>query len=135
MEKWAIGVDLGGTKIEIAKVSHQGKVVEKIRVPTDVEGGANAIEKQIQISVESLIEKEENAPQGIGIGVAAQIDGEQGVILNAPNLKWENIPFQENIKTLTKLPTKIQFMIHLGTKDSLSLPLNVRSGYADLPRK
>lgn len=103
-EKCAIGVDLGGTKIEIAAVSSEGKVLSKLRTPTDVAGGPTAIEEQILKAVESLIDKIEAKPVGIGVGIAAQIDDTQGVIRSAPNLNWRDVPFQENLKTLTKLP-------------------------------
>ncbi|NGX58499.1 MAG: hypothetical protein K940chlam3_01406, partial [Chlamydiae bacterium] len=29
MKKWAIGVDLGGTKIEVANVDESGKVIDR----------------------------------------------------------------------------------------------------------
>lgn len=107
MKKWAIGVDLGGTKIEVACVNEAGKVIDRVRMPTDVVGGSSAIEKQIQQGILKLCEKNKDEPLGIGVGIAAQIDAEQGVILNAPNLNWKDVPFQENLKTLTKLPVVI----------------------------
>ncbi len=107
MAKWAIGVDLGGTKIEIANVDDKGNVVDRIRVHTDVKGGSSAIEEQIKEAVRQLCEKNDDDPVGIGVGVAAQIDADQGVIRNAPNLNWQDVPFQENLKTLTKLDVTI----------------------------
>jgi glucokinase len=107
MTKWAIGVDLGGTKIEIANVDSKGNVANRIRVPTDVKGGSSAIEEQIQQAVKQLCNDSEEEPVGIGVGIAAQIDADQGVIRNAPNLDWHDVPFQENLKTLTKLDVTI----------------------------
>jgi len=107
MSQWAVGVDLGGTKIEIASVDLSGEMLNRVRMPTDVDGGPTAIEKQIQEGIEELCKKCDGDPAGIGVGIAAQIDPEQGVILNAPNLHWKDVPFQENLKTLTKLPVTI----------------------------
>jgi len=107
MANWAIGVDLGGTKIEIASVERSGEMLNRIRMPTDVDGGPTAIEKQIQEGIEELCKKNNGDPVGVGVGIAAQIESEQGVILNAPNLHWKDVPFQENLKTLTKLPVTI----------------------------
>jgi len=107
MRKWAIGVDLGGTKIEIANVDETGNVIDRVRMPTNVAGGPSAIEKQIHQGIQELCAKHQSQPIGIGVGVAAQIDADQGVIRNAPNLKWKDVPFQENLKILTKLPVTI----------------------------
>jgi len=107
MANWAIGVDLGGTKIEIGNVDDTGKVIDRVRMPTDVAGGPSAIEEQIHRGISKLCEKGYGNPMGVGVGVAAQIDAEQGVIRNAPNLKWKDVPFQENLKILTKLPVTI----------------------------
>lgn len=107
MARWSFGVDLGGTKIEIAIVDETGSVVERLRMPTDIDGGSSAVEKQILEGIDDLRAQSSGDPVGIGIGIAAQIDDEQGVIRNAPNLKWKDVPFQENLKTLTKLPVRI----------------------------
>ena len=115
MKKWAIGVDLGGTKIEVANVDESGKVIDRVRMKTDVAGGSSAIEIQIQKGIEKLCNKNSGDPVGIGVGVAAQIDADQGVIRNAPNLKWHDVPFQENLKTLTKLPVTITNDVRAAT--------------------
>jgi predicted NBD/HSP70 family sugar kinase len=36
---WAIGVDLGGTKIEVAQVDASGSLRERLRHPTPVKEG------------------------------------------------------------------------------------------------
>jgi predicted NBD/HSP70 family sugar kinase len=33
--QWAIGIDLGGTKIEVALVNSSGLLHDRLRVPTD----------------------------------------------------------------------------------------------------
>ena len=37
---WAIGVDLGGTKVEVAQVDSAGQIRQRLRRPTDVRDGA-----------------------------------------------------------------------------------------------
>lgn len=93
----AIGVDLGGTKIEIAIVTASGQIEKKIRLATNVVGGPSAIEDQIVQAIRELQPNIENI-LGIGIGVAGQIEKDTGIVHLAPNLKWKNVPIQQNIE-------------------------------------
>ncbi len=108
MEKqWAVGVDLGGTKIEAAAISEEGEVLEKARTPTNVEGGAEAIVQQISDLSKELMDKVDGRPIGLGVGVAGQIDPKSGTVLSAPNLHWDHFPFKEKLEESLSLLTKI----------------------------
>ena len=37
--RWAIGVDLGGTKVEVAQVAEGGQLRRRVRRPTKVNAG------------------------------------------------------------------------------------------------
>lgn len=105
---WAIGIDLGGTKIEIALVDSNGNIGGRINVPTDVKGGPSAIIKQILDGVTELSDKEDLSwLSGVGIGVAGQIMSENGVVRNAPNLKWDNVPIKEELSKHINLPIAV----------------------------
>ena len=41
--QWAIGIDLGGTKIEVALVNSSGLLHDRLRGPTNSKKGYNAI--------------------------------------------------------------------------------------------
>ena len=84
---WAVGVDLGGTKLEVARVEWGGKVVDSIRTPTKVEGGPAGVERDIVEAARLLMERAGTAPLGIGVGVAGQIERQTGRVLFAPNLR------------------------------------------------
>ena len=45
--RWAIGVDLGGTKIDIARVDESGRVLIRRRLATRANEGPAAIEANI----------------------------------------------------------------------------------------
>ncbi len=47
MKQWAIGVDLGGTKIEVALVSPESSVHSRLRILTDIKQGYTAILNKI----------------------------------------------------------------------------------------
>lgn len=97
--EWAIGVDLGGTKIDVAQVDATGKVHARLRLPTDVKSGPAAVERQIRNAVNDLCGKNfTSAPVGIGIGVAGQVEPGTGVVRFAPNLNWHDLPLLGNLE-------------------------------------
>lgn len=102
-----IGVDLGGTKIDIGLVDTAGSILQHKRIKTDVKSGPDAIEKQILRDIHEMSNLNLGTLQGIGIGVAGQIDGENGAVLFAPNLNWHNYPLQQNIQQALGLPVKV----------------------------
>lgn len=59
--KCVIGVDLGGTKIELGIVDEQGCIHNRQRLETHVSEGANAVERQIVESIRNL-QKQAGAP-------------------------------------------------------------------------
>lgn len=103
----AIGVDLGGTKIDIGLVDETGIIHHHERVETLVALGPMAIEKQILTSIRAMQEKTVAPLLGIGIGVAGQIDPQTGTVVFAPNLKWHNIALRENMEKALNLPVRI----------------------------
>ena len=66
--KQAIGIDLGGTKIDLALVDEKGVIQKPIRIQTNVKGGALAIEKQILDVIEDLVNSTRYSLEGVGIG-------------------------------------------------------------------
>jgi glucokinase len=103
----AIGVDLGGTKIELGIVDETGHIHEHRRLETLVQEGPEAVEEQILKSIHLLRQENQVPLFGIGIGVAGQIQAETGLVLFAPNLKWHHFPLQANIERALKIPTRI----------------------------
>lgn len=96
--RYAIGVDLGGTKIEMGVVDEKGHIHELKRLDTLVAEGPPAIEEQILENIDSLQKKVAVPLSGVGIGVAGQIQPGTGLVIFAPNLKWHNYPLQANIE-------------------------------------
>ena len=104
---WSIGIDLGGSKIALAHVNQWGEVLHRCLLKTEVEGGIEAIIKQIVIAAQSLIQKSPTPPIGIGIGVAGQVEENSGVLVFGPNLKLTNVPLKELIEKSLQLPTVV----------------------------
>ena len=106
-KKYAIGVDLGGTKIAAALVGIDGRIETSMRYPTDVDGGPAAVKEQIVELVRQLIDKTGCSPVGVGVGVAGQIKSKDGVVRFAPNLDWHDVPLQSELETALDLPVAV----------------------------
>lgn len=115
MNEYAIGIDLGGTKIEMALVDQQGHATHSIKIPTNILGGHTAIANDISQIAEDLKKKANGNVFGIGIGAPGQIDIQDGSVLFAPNLKWNNVPIRKNLEQIIKLPVAITNDVRAAT--------------------
>ncbi len=84
-----IGIDIGGTKIELARVADDGAVIAHTRIPTNAPDGVEDMIDRIATAL-SQIGAGDDIP--VGVGCAGVV--ENGVIKRAVNLGWENIPLQ-----------------------------------------
>jgi glucokinase len=108
-ETWAIGVDLGGTKIEVAVVDAGGKMHQRFKQPTNVETGPDQIMVVITRMVRQLLDRcPQTPPAGVGVGVAGQVCAATGVVRFAPNLNWREVPLRERLQTDLMLPVVVR---------------------------
>jgi len=104
---WTIGVDLGGTKVEVARVGADGRLQERLRRPTAVQDGPDAVEQEIVTAVAELRQAAHTAPAGVGVGIAGQVAPDSGVVRFAPNLDWHDVPLQADLHQALKLPVVV----------------------------
>lgn len=108
---YAIGIDLGGTKVLSAVIDKEtGEVVSSSKKKTKKDKGPTRIVEKIIESIYEVIEQS-NIPkskiESIGIGAAGQIDRENGVLLAAPNLDCFNL----NLKKILEDEFSIQVYV------------------------
>jgi len=91
----ALGVDLGGTTARAAVVDRDsGEIVASHKEPHRDRAPAAVVET-VAHAIEEALGGEGRQPRSfgqIGIGVAGQCLGRTGVVLNAPNLGWLDVP-------------------------------------------
>lgn len=104
LPRYAIGIDLGGTKIGLGLVDESGAILAHQRIETHREEGAARIEQRMLSSIDALRKAVNVQLLGIGIGVAGQICRETGDVVFAPNLKWHNVPLRKNVEAALALP-------------------------------
>lgn len=99
MDKYSIGIDLGGTKILTVLINKTtGEVLSFVKKKTKKEKGADKIIKKIVKSIKEVLElsgKTIESIDEIGIGAAGQIDRTNGLILSCPNIQIENISIKQ----------------------------------------
>jgi glucokinase len=107
-EKYAIGVDLGGTNIKIGIVTDKGKLIKKTSIKTEAEGGPKKVVSNIIKGINEILLKNKYKIKGIGIGCPGVVSIKKGIVENAPNLPgWKNIKLGPIIKN------KIDYKVHL----------------------
>jgi glucokinase len=83
------GIDLGGTKIQVAVVDDHHEVHGQARRPTPTEGGPEDVVAEIAASVREAAEQagvETSELQGIGMGSPGAVDDRSGTVTSARNL-------------------------------------------------
>ncbi|MCA1054822.1 ROK family glucokinase [Rossellomorea aquimaris] len=111
MEKWLVGVDLGGTTTKIAFLSKYGELLHKWEIPTDTsENGKNIIVNIAKAIDRKLGEFDQSKDKlvGIGMGAPGPVDVTKGIIYEAVNLGWDqNTPLKDLLEVETGLPAVI----------------------------
>ncbi len=107
MERVAIGIDIGGTNIEIGVVDQKGNLLFSFRWKTwDFPQAENFVEHLAQ-SIKKILEEDKFRIIGIGIG-APTANYYSGQIEYAPNMPWQGIvPLQRMVYQATGIPTKL----------------------------
>ncbi len=105
----AIGIDLGGTKINGGIVDEHGQIIKKMTVAINYKDGKKDVLKGIAKVIEELIKYEKI--EGISIGIPGFIDTESGCVLchggNIPNWVGVNIKY-EMTKCFSDIPVFIE---------------------------
>jgi glucokinase len=102
---FAIGIDIGGTKIAGALVDAEGQIIKESRVPSPAQDAEALVD-----AVVGLIEELSEGHQVLGAGIAAAgfIDALQSNIIYAPNINWRNEPFKARLEAKLSIPVIIE---------------------------
>ena len=97
----AIGIDVGATKIAAALVTAAGEVVAEDRVATDPRAGVAAVMARIAAVVDRLAGHTAQPVAGVGIGTPGYVDAAAGIVRNAVNLGWVEVPLAAEVRRQT----------------------------------
>ena len=96
-----IGFDLGGTKMNAMLFDSEFAVKGRRRKKSRGSEGVDAGVERIVAGIAKLLEESSTSKEmlgGIGIGCPGPLDLEEGIILEAPNLGWKNVPLKKSLE-------------------------------------
>jgi glucokinase len=105
-ESLAIGVDIGGTKIEGLLVEvGAGRILDRRLVETPADDEEAITHSIVAVARELLASRE--GVRALGVGSAGLVD-RNGVMRYAPNLAWREFPLRERVSAAVGLPTLVE---------------------------
>jgi glucokinase len=106
---WAIGVDVGGTKIAAGLVRFpKGEVYLRRQIPTEADRGGNAVLQEVLRLCEKLMaeaQRQREHVSGIGIGVCELVDL-AGNVFSENCVAWKGVPVRVRLSRLA--PTVLE---------------------------
>jgi glucokinase len=99
-DRFAIGVDLGGTNLRIAAVGPDGSILEKIHLDTEVNEGREQVVTAMCAAITEIEGRMSGATMnGVGIGIPGIINLADGMVRQSPNLPgWSEFPVRDDIE-------------------------------------
>lgn len=104
--RYLIGIDLADSEFCGAGLNLRGKIRNRFKIPVKDSDGEKALSLLYQL-IEKLIESADSPILGIGIGTPGLIDPERGIVKNAVNLDWHDLPLKEILEKKYNLPVYI----------------------------
>ena len=108
-DKFAVGIDIGGTTTKFGVVNSKGEILEQDRIPSNEHDVVEDFIDDLHKKLMPMIERAGGVKNFIGIGMGAP-NGNiySGTIEYAPNLKWKGIiPIADLIHKKFGLITKL----------------------------
>ena len=106
--KYAIGVDIGGTKISVTLGEPSGKILARREVPTQTgRKAADSLKEIIAAIKEILLEVGVSRKMilGIGVGLPGAVDSRKGLAPRSPNLPgWKGMAVRKILQRASGLP-------------------------------
>lgn len=105
MNRYIVGVDLGGTNVRAGLVCN-GKIekVEKALVPSN----AKYAEEVIQVIKQTIQKVIHNDTIGIGIGIPSLLNRREGIVYDVQNIpSWSEVPLKQILEAEFNVPVKL----------------------------
>jgi len=127
MNKYYLGIDLGGTDIKAGVIDNDYRLIAKHVIPTRAKRSAEEVISDMAAAgkeVVSMAGIPERDIIHIGIGVPGAVNSIKNTIILAPNLNWHNIDFIPMFKKHWDIP------VYLGNDADAAALAEVYAGAA-----
>ena len=99
MTRYAVGIDIGGTKIAAGVVDDQAQILSRFETRQHSGQPPEVVVEAVQRAFQEVIVGvglEKGALLGVGVGFAGHTDGRAGVVLTSSNLlSWDRMPLRD----------------------------------------
>ncbi|MHC4947192.1 MAG: ROK family protein [Planctomycetota bacterium] len=102
-----LGIDLGGTNMQVGVVDADGGIAGRARARTPAREGSDAIIDAIAATARAACAEagvETASIAAVGIAAAGAVDVPHGVVLDAPNIGWEDFPLGDRLEAALGRP-------------------------------
>lgn len=106
--KCFIGVNIGRTKISVILIDIFGEILDTAECPmpasTDFAVVMCNVNEGISKIRKTCSRLENGELLGIGVSVSGIVDSQNGIVVNSPNLRWNNAPIREEVERVQGIP-------------------------------
>jgi len=113
-EPVTLGVDLGGTKVNVALVDASDRLLFAHKSLIHASKEPKRVITDIQTAIDVCHRKTGQKAEALGVGVAAQVD-RKGVVHGSPNLGWRNFPLKQKLEKQIGLPVVVTNDVRAAT--------------------
>jgi glucokinase-like ROK family protein len=104
--RYMIGLNLAQDKFIGAVVNLLGEIKDTVEIPVSDTDGKQALQYVYQI-LDQLFAKNWKPVVGIGVGTPGLVNTRDGIVLNAVNLDWQDLPLANLLKNRYHLPVSV----------------------------
>jgi glucokinase len=117
-DEYVIGIDVGGTNITAGLVNGAGEIVAGHKIDTEATEGAEHVLDRIARAIDELLDQagaRRQDIQAVGLGVPGAVDSGRGRVLEAPNLRWNDLGVAKRLSKRIELPITLENDVNVGT--------------------
>jgi predicted NBD/HSP70 family sugar kinase len=103
--RFMIALNLGQDKFVGAIVNLRGEIKETVEVDVHAHNGSEL--QLVNQIIDQLIQKGRQPIAGIGVGTPGLVNTREGVVVNAVNLDWQNLPLGQILHDKYQVPVSI----------------------------
>lgn len=106
-KNYIVGVDFGGTKILSGVFTPTMELLGTAKVSTKSHRSVDEVIDRIARCVNEAMDEcdlDSKLIHAVGIGAPGAVDTEEGVVINGPNLGWQNVPLKKELEKRLKVP-------------------------------
>lgn len=97
IENFAIGIDIGATKIASVLISEQGDLVDSAQMLTLANEGTQFVFDKVADQILDFARQCPGPIAGVGIGSPGKVDSNDGIVYNAVNLGWKEVRIVDEV--------------------------------------